>query len=111
MTYQVIQKSEQQKWLAKLLGYDFEILYGPSKHNLAADALSRVLDASLLAISSREFTFVQDLRTENKTHSELQAYQKRLLHTLESIPGFEFKEGLLFFKGQLVIPSDSSLCQ
>ena len=78
---------------------------------MAVDVLSRFSDASLLDISSRDFTFVQDLRATNQTHLELQAYQKRLLHTPESIPGFEFKEGLLFFKGQLVTSSDSSLCQ
>lgn len=33
---------EQQKWVAKLLGYEYEILYKPRKENSAADALSRM---------------------------------------------------------------------
>nr|KYP42018.1 Retrovirus-related Pol polyprotein from transposon 297 family [Cajanus cajan] len=38
---QVIQTPEQQYYLAKLLGYDYEIQYKPGKLNVVADALSR----------------------------------------------------------------------
>ncbi|KAA8521716.1 hypothetical protein F0562_012389 [Nyssa sinensis] len=32
---------EQQKWVAKLLGYNYEIIYYPGRENSATDALSR----------------------------------------------------------------------
>jgi hypothetical protein len=32
---------EQQKWVSKLLGYEYDIIYRPGKTNFAADALSR----------------------------------------------------------------------
>ena len=38
---QRITTPEQQKWVAKLLGYDYEIIYRPGRENAAADALSR----------------------------------------------------------------------
>jgi hypothetical protein len=39
---------EQQKWVVKLLGYDYEILYKPGRENSAADALSRVTGSLIL---------------------------------------------------------------
>lgn len=32
---------EQQKWVSKLFGYDYEIINRPGKTNSAADALSK----------------------------------------------------------------------
>lgn len=37
---QVIQTLEQQNYLAKLLGYDYEIKYKPGSTNVVADVLS-----------------------------------------------------------------------
>lgn len=37
----VIQTPEQQKWLPKLLGYNFTIEYNQGKENIPIDALSR----------------------------------------------------------------------
>ena len=37
---QRIATPEQQKWVAKLLGYDYEIIYQPGCENSTADALS-----------------------------------------------------------------------
>ena len=38
---QKITTPNQQKWMSKLLGYDFEVLYKKGTENSAADALSR----------------------------------------------------------------------
>jgi hypothetical protein len=32
---------EQQKWVTKMLGYNFQIIYKKGRQNMVADALSR----------------------------------------------------------------------
>ena len=36
-----LSSKEQQKWITKMLGYDFEIIYKKGKQNMVVDALSR----------------------------------------------------------------------
>jgi len=38
---QRISSKDQQKWVTKMMGYDFEIIYKKGKHNFVEDALSR----------------------------------------------------------------------
>ena len=38
---QRLSSEEQQKWVTKMWGYDFEIIYRKGNQNLVADALSR----------------------------------------------------------------------
>ncbi|KAH0725500.1 hypothetical protein KY284_001365 [Solanum tuberosum] len=109
LTNQTIQTPEQQKWLTKLVGNDFHIIYRPGKQNSAADALSRNSDASLMAISARTFNLEQELKSLNQSHPELLAIQQALQTNVENHGNFQFNDGLLFFKGRLVIPSDAQL--
>ena len=45
---QCITTPKQEKWVSKLLGYDYEIIYKPKKQNDATDALSRVVRSPTL---------------------------------------------------------------
>jgi len=54
---------EQQKWVAKLLGYDYEIIYRPERDNSAADALSRRPGSHLLnSLFVPQFTIWEDIK-------------------------------------------------
>jgi hypothetical protein len=50
---QHISSQEQQKWVTKLFGYDYEIIYKKGKDNVVADALSRKYEdeGSLFSLS------------------------------------------------------------
>lgn len=52
MLSQTIQTPSQQKWLYKLLGFDYEISYKPGRSNLVADALSRTLAVTEVAFQA-----------------------------------------------------------
>ncbi|XP_058761532.1 uncharacterized protein LOC131634920 [Vicia villosa] len=53
ITEQRIMGEEQQKWLSKLVGYDFEVKYKPGKENSAANSLARqMLYATITTILS-----------------------------------------------------------
>jgi hypothetical protein len=56
---QSLQTPEQQAWLHKFIGFDFQIEYKPGKENIPADALSRMF---LLAWSEPKLQFLQDLQ-------------------------------------------------
>jgi hypothetical protein len=50
---QRISSQEQQKWLTKIFGYDYEIIYKKGKANVVADALSQKYEeeGSLFSLS------------------------------------------------------------
>ena len=61
---QTIQTPEQHMYLARLMGYDYEIHYRSGNHNQVADALSRlpeVASSMSLILSVPTFTFMEEL--------------------------------------------------
>ncbi|KAL4278692.1 hypothetical protein GQ457_03G025630 [Hibiscus cannabinus] len=71
LTQQTIQTPEQQRWLSKLIGYDFEIRYRPGKWNSAADALSREENLSLMALTQLTFGIIEEIQTASAEDPEL----------------------------------------
>ena len=95
---------DQQKWVTKLLGFDFEIKYKAGNENRVADALSRKLQYS--AISAVTFTEWSDLEAEIQANASLWGIIQDLLQGIDTHPGFELKKGRLYYNGRLVIAKD-----
>jgi hypothetical protein len=63
---QCISSSEQQKWVTKLFGYDYEIIYKKGKDNVVVDALSQKYEdeGSLFSLSFIVPNWLQSVRQE-----------------------------------------------
>ncbi|KAL9415035.1 hypothetical protein AB3S75_043332 [Citrus x aurantiifolia] len=79
MLEQRISTSMQQKWLTKLIGYDFEIIFRSGRENKAADALSRLQEstenAMVMAISLLIGVWVEQLKQEWQQDPEIQKFR------------------------------------
>lgn len=103
---QSLQTPEQQAWLHKFIGYDFNIEYRPGKENLTADALSRMLFA---AWSEPQHKFLVELQQELTKDAYLAATVQQCLANSHPDPHYTVREGLLYWKGRLVLPTGSPL--
>ena len=99
--------------MAKLFGFDFEVVYKVGGENKVADALSRQdEDAELQAIKSYHIwqqsnQLQQEVSTDPLLKNIVEAIQK----DPNAKPGFALKGGILFYKNRLVIPANSPLIE
>lgn len=102
---------DYQKWVTKLLGFDFEIQYKAGASNKVADALSRKLNGEV-ALSSLITTPVVSwsvLEEEIRKDPTLQRLKQDLLNADKHHPGYLLVEDRILYKGRSVIPQNSSL--
>ncbi|GJX40654.1 putative mitochondrial protein [Tanacetum coccineum] len=102
----------QFKWLPKLLGYDYEIVYKKGSKNVVADALSRVdssgelLQISVSSISSGVWDKVKD---SWKNDLETQNLIKSLEHHSYKGNKYSWNGEILKRKGKVVVGNDPEL--
>ncbi|TYK14463.1 Ty3/gypsy retrotransposon protein [Cucumis melo var. makuwa] len=102
---------QYQKWIAKLLGYSFEVVYKPGLENKAADALSRTPPTvqlySLIAPTLIDLTRIKE---EVEKDEQLQKIVAELKEEDESKGNkFSIQQGMLKYKDRLVISKTSTL--
>lgn len=102
---------EYQKWVYKLLGYDFEVKFRPGSSNSVVDALSRHPNLSLIELTTLLTSAAIDwqvLKEEIAKDANLQRLHSDLVAGKDGV-GFTLHHGQLLYKGRLAIPSNSTL--
>nr|KYP58323.1 Retrotransposable element Tf2 [Cajanus cajan] len=106
---QRITTQNQQNWLAKLLGYDFDIVYKVGASNKVADALSRLHENPELQAITRPFwQDITEIDEEVRKDSDLEKIRTALLHDPNSYQYYTLEHGRLHHKGRLVLSATSS---
>lgn len=99
-----------QKWLVKLIGYDFQIRYNPGKENKVADALSRLhVDVALQVLSIATVIDWDQIKEEVQRDANLKEIVAALIKDPSSTPNWTLENGLLCYKHRVVIPRWSAL--
>jgi hypothetical protein len=101
----------QQVWVAKLLGFDFEIQYKEGSSNLAADALSRKVGAELLALalSNASDDLLESIKHAWQQDSHLQLIIQDLQKDPKSHSKFSWIRDELRRKGKLVVGANPTI--
>jgi hypothetical protein len=111
---------KQQRWVSKLLGYDYEIMYRIGRTNSAAGGLSRRHSSkvatvasfdhtSSMAVSGPLFHLWAELREANMHDPYLQDLRGKLVEHPTQHPYLKNHNGILLYKQRLIIPPTSAM--
>ncbi|WVY93545.1 hypothetical protein V8G54_032633 [Vigna mungo] len=101
---QIIQTPEQQHYLVKLLGYDYDIQYKPGKLNIVADALSRsdgLTKGEMLMLTTPQFAFLRDLKESQSLDPDFILMRDKILSDPSSYPHFKRNDDLLIYRDKI----------
>ena len=109
---QILSLVEHQKWVTKMLGYDFEIVYKKGKQNVVADELSRKdedVEEFLCAIYIIQPNWITEAREEWKNDEEVWTLIQKLQQDPSTSDTFSWKNDSLWYKDHLYICKNSQL--
>ncbi|KAK8957840.1 hypothetical protein KSP39_PZI000256 [Platanthera zijinensis] len=108
LTTQLLNSPTQQRFLSKLLGFDFKIEYKPGRLNAAADALSRLPETDhnlhMLQCSYVKCNNLDKLSEWNRTDRLAKKITRALQQDTGTKPNWTKADDNIFFKKVLYIP-------
>lgn len=106
--------ADYQKWVRKLIGFDFEIQYKPGTANRVADALSRkgegeleLGELELGALLSSQGVNWAELQEEVQRDTGLAKIRKESEEG-KQLPGFTLSNEKLLYKGRMILAKSST---
>ncbi|GJS62845.1 ty3-gypsy retrotransposon protein [Tanacetum coccineum] len=101
-------EGDHQRWISKLSGYDFEIVYRPGKENGFADALSRRGEGVAFAQLTTSISSVHSgLEDELRQDSYLTNLRNRIEAKEDGLQGYSVVNGVVLFNRRVVLPQES----
>jgi hypothetical protein len=103
---QQLTSKEKQKWVTKMLGYGFEIIYKKGKHNMVENALSRKeeeIEGLLCVISILQSDWMEEARIEWKQDQKVCKIIRQLQENPRAFYKFVWKNDLLWYRDHLLI--------
>jgi hypothetical protein len=108
-----LSSKQQKKWVTKILGYEYAIIYKKGKCNVMVYSLSRKeeeIEGSLCVISILQSNWVEEARIEWKQYKEACKTIQQLQEDPSSLDIFVWKNDLLWYHGRLyyvIIPNSN----
>lgn len=115
---QKISTPAQQKWLLKLIGYDYTIQYKPGKQNAVSDALSRREDlltgddyvtkysslSAITGVSSPVYSYLDEIRQACLQDTEANNILQLCNQGTSPSPQYTVKDTQLMYKERVYVP-------
>ncbi|CAA7021556.1 unnamed protein product [Microthlaspi erraticum] len=105
---------DYQRWLTRIMGYDFDIEYKVGSENKVADGLSRIVHPTttlLMSLTIPTSLQIHDLFKEVDESEEIQKIIRKLAAGETVKPGYGVVDGRLFYNRRLVLPQNSAYIQ
>lgn len=111
---QKVGKLAQQKWIAELMGYMFQVEYKKWRDNKVADALSREEPpnqdtTTLFMLSFPHLTWLEELQQAYVTDPDLVKIIQGLQNRDPTYKAYAFNGNVLLYKDRVVLSPHSSL--